>query len=200
MSGTRERSSRYHGGLRYKAGIIFLLFLYADFQENDTFQGKFSILYLKNIQEEKLMITGNMILIENKKIYMSIPFCGDMEPEANGKFAYYLLQHLDSKGELKNAVAKLDSLKYNYAKRGFNTRILEELDELDFARQYNSIFGSKYLYIKNADTKNHVIVDADGKEHDIAPDEIQVWYTGRLVCTDVSKLTLSKSETAAVRL
>ena len=60
------------------------------------------------------MTTGNMILIENKKIYMSIPFCGDMEPEANGKFAYYLLQHLDSKGELKNAVAKLDSLKYNY--------------------------------------------------------------------------------------
>ena len=131
------------------------------------------------------MTTGNMILIENKKIYMSIPFCGDMEPEANGKFAYYLLQHLDSKGELKNAVAKLDSLK---------------LDELDFARQYNSIFGSKYLYIKNADTKNHVIVDADSKEHDIAPDEIQVWYTGKLVCADVSKLTLSESETAAVRL
>lgn len=146
------------------------------------------------------MTTGNMILIENKKIYMSIPFCGDMEPEANGKFAYYLLQHLDSKGELKNAVAKLDSLKYNYAKRGFNTRILEELDELDFARQYNSIFGSKYLYIKNADTKNHVIVDANSKEHDIAPDEIQVWYTGKLVCADVSKLTLSESETAAVRL
>ena len=143
------------------------------------------------------MITGNMILIENKKIYMSIPFCGDMEPEANGRFAYYLLQHLDSKGELKNAVAKLDSLKYNYAKRGFNTRILEELDELDFARQYNSIFGSKYLYIKNADTKNHVIVDADGKEHDIAPDEIQVWYTGRLVCTDAvsyTHLTLPTTE------
>ena len=77
---------------------------------------------------------------------------------------------------------------------------LEELDELDFARQYNSIFGSKYLYIKNADTKNHVIVDADSKEHDIAPDEIQVWYTGKLVCADVSKLTLSESETAAVRL
>ena len=124
------------------------------------------------------MITGNMILIENKKIYMSIPFCGDMEPEANGRFAYYLLQHLDSKGELKNAVAKLDSLKYNYAKRGFNTRILEELDELDFARQYNSIFGSKYLYIKNADTKNHVIVDADGKEHDIALIENRVVMPG----------------------
>lgn len=95
---------------------------------------------------------------------------------------------------------KLDSLKYNYAKRGFNTRILEELDELDFARQYNSIFDSKYLYIKNADTKNHVIVDADGKKHDIAPDEIQVWHTGRLVCMDTSKLILSESETAAVRL
>ena len=105
--------------------------MYADFQENGTFQGKFSILYLKNIQEEKLMITGNMILIENKKIYMSIPFCGDMEPEANGRFAYYLLQHLDSKGELKNAVTKFDSLKYDYAKRGFNTRILEELEELE---------------------------------------------------------------------
>ena len=73
------------------------------------------------------MITGNMILIENKKIYMSIPFCGDMEPEANGRFAYYLLQHLDSKGELKNAVTKFDSLKYDYAKRGFNTRILEDV-------------------------------------------------------------------------
>lgn len=92
---------------------------------------------------------------------------------------------------------KLDSLKYNYAKRGFNTRILEELD---FARQYNSIFGSKYLYIKNADIKNHVIIDANGKEHDIAPDEIQVWHTGMLVCVDTSKLTLSESETAAVRL
>lgn len=146
------------------------------------------------------MTTGNMILIDDKKIYMSIPFCGDMEPESNGRFAYYLLQRLDSKGELKNAVTKLDSLKYNYAKRGFNTRILEELDELDFARQYNSIFGSKYLYIKNADTKNHVIVDADGKEHDIAPDEIQVWHTGMLVCMDTSKLILSESETAAVRL
>lgn len=146
------------------------------------------------------MTTGNMILIDDKKIYMSIPFCGDMEPEANGRFAYYLLQHLDSKGELKNAVTKLDSLKYNYAKRGFNTRILEEVDELDFAKQYNSIFGSKYLYIKNADTKSHVIIDANSKEHDIAPDEIQVWHTGMLVCVDTSKLTLSKSETAAVRL
>lgn len=95
---------------------------------------------------------------------------------------------------------KLDSLKYNYAKRGFNTRILEELDELDFAKQYNSIFGSKYLYIKNADTKSHVIIDANGKEHDIAPDEIQVWHTGMLVCVDTSKLALSKPETAAVRL
>lgn len=146
------------------------------------------------------MTTGNMILIDDKKIYMSIPFCGDMEPESNGRFAYYLLQNLDSKGEFKNAVAKLDSLKYDYAKRGFNTRILEELEELDFARQYNSIFGSKYLYIKNADIKNHVIIDANGKEHDIAPDEIQVWHTGMLVCVDTSKLTLSESETAAVRL
>ena len=31
------------------------------------------------------MTTGNMILIDDKKIYMSIPFCGDMEPEANGR-------------------------------------------------------------------------------------------------------------------
>lgn len=147
-----------------------------------------------------MMTTGSMILIDDKKIYMSIPFCGDMEPEANGRVAYYLLQHLDSKGELKNAVTKLDSLKYDYAKRGFNTRILEELEELDFARQYNSIFGSKYLYIKNADIKNHVIIDANGKEHDIAPDEIQVWHTGILVCVDTSKLTLSESETTAVRL
>ena len=146
------------------------------------------------------MTTGNKILIDDKKIYMSIPFCGNMEPEANGRFAYYLLQNLDSKGEFKNAVAKLDSLKYDYAKRGFNTRILEELEELDFARQYNSIFGSKYLYIKNADIKKHVIIDANGKEHDIAPDEIQVWHTGILVCVDTSKLTLAESETAAVRL
>ena len=147
-----------------------------------------------------MMTTGNLILIDDKKIYMPIPFCGDMEPENNGRFAYYLLQHLDSKGELKNAVAKLDGLKYNYAKRGFNTRILEELDELDFARQYNSIFGSKYLYIKNADTKSHVIIDTNGKEHDIEPDEIQVWHTSMLVCVDTSKLTLSESEAAAVRL
>lgn len=41
------------------------------------------------------MTTGNMILIDDKKIYMSIPFCGDMEPEANGRVAYYLLQHLE---------------------------------------------------------------------------------------------------------
>ena len=68
------------------------------------------------------------------------------------------------------------------------------------ARQYNSIFGSKYLYIKNADTKKHIIIDADGKEHDIAPDEIQIWHTGMLICVDASKLTLSESEAAAVRL
>ena len=53
---------------------------------------------------------------------------------------------------------------------------------------------------KNADIKNHVIIDANGKEHDIAPDEIQVWHTGMLVCVDTSKLTLSESETTAVRL
>ena len=100
----------------------------------------------------------------------------------------------------KSGALTVDSLKYDYAKRGFNTRILEELEELDFARQYNSIFGSKYLYIKNADIKKHVIIDANGKEHDIAPDEIQVWHTGILVCVDTSKLTLAESETAAVRL
>lgn len=42
-----------------------------------------------------MMTTGNMILIDDKKIYMSVPFCGDMEPESNGRFVYYLLQHLE---------------------------------------------------------------------------------------------------------
>lgn len=78
-----------------QSGNYIPAFFCADFPKNDTFQEKFSILYLENIQEEKAMTTGNMILIDDKKIYMSIPFCGDMEPEANGRVAYYLLQHLE---------------------------------------------------------------------------------------------------------
>ena len=45
------------------------------------------------------MTRGNFVLIEDGKVYVSIQFNGNMQPGYNGKFVYYLLQKLDSKGE-----------------------------------------------------------------------------------------------------
>ena len=42
-----------------------------------------------------MMTTGNMILIDDKKIYNVHPILRHMEPESNGRFVYYLLQHLE---------------------------------------------------------------------------------------------------------
>ena len=57
------------------------------------------------------MTRGNFGLIEDGKVYVSIQFNGNMQPGYNGKFVYYLLQKLDSKGELKKAVKRFDDLK-----------------------------------------------------------------------------------------
>lgn len=115
------------------------------------------------------MTRGNFVLIEDGKVYVSIQFNGNIQPGYNGKFVYYLLQKLDSKGELKKAVKRFDDLKFGYSYYGTNVTILEEMEDLDFSKDYYSRFNSDYLYIKNADKNPFHITDMDGTSYVINP-------------------------------
>ena len=140
------------------------------------------------------MTRGSFVLIEDGKVYMSIQFNGNMNPECNGKFVYYLLQKLDSKGELKKAVKRFDNLKFGYSYYGTNVTILEEMEDLDFSKDYYSRFNSDYLYIKNADKNPFHITDMDGTSYVINPDEIQIWKFGKYRESDLDELKISEGD------
>ena len=140
------------------------------------------------------MTRGNFVLIEDGKVYVSIQFNGNMQPGYNGKFAYYLLQKLDSKGELKKAVKRFDDLKFGYSYYGTNVTILEEMEDLDFSKDYYSRFNSDYLYIKNADKNPFYITDMDGTSYVINPDEIQIWKCGKCRESDLEELEMSEGD------
>ena len=125
------------------------------------------------------MTRGNFVLIEDGRVYMSIQFNGDMYPDYNGKFVYHLLKHLDSKGELKKAIKQFDEVRFGYSHYGTNVTVLEEMEDLDFSRDYYSRFNSDYLYVKNADKNPFSITDINGKHYIINPDEIQIWRFGK---------------------
>lgn len=124
------------------------------------------------------MTRGNFVLIEDGNIYMSIQFNGDMYPSGKGKYVYYMLRSIDSKGELKKAIKKFDEVKFGYAEEGFNISELEEMEDLDFSRKYFSRFNSDYLYIKNAGKEDYPIINRNGEKFIIKPDELQIWYYG----------------------
>lgn len=140
------------------------------------------------------MTRGNFVLIEDGKVYVSIQFNGNMQPGYNGKFVYYLLQKLDSKGELKKAVKRFDDLKFGYSYYGTNVTILEEMEDLDFSKDYCSRFNSDYLYIKNADKNPFYITDMDGTSYVINPDEIQIWKCGKYRESDLNELKMSEED------
>lgn len=140
------------------------------------------------------MTRGNFVLIEDGKVYVSIQFNGNMQPGYNGKFVYYLLQKLDSKGELKKAVKRFDDLKFGYSYYGTNVTILEEMEGLDFSKDYCSRFNSDYLYIKNADKNPFYITDMDGTSYVINPDEIQIWKCGKYKEPDFEELKMSEGD------
>lgn len=140
------------------------------------------------------MARGSFVLIEDGKVYVSIQFNGNMQPEYNGKFVYYLLQKLDSKGELKKAVKRFDDLKFGYSYYGTNVTMLEEIEDLDFSKDYYSRFSSDYLYIKNADKSPFHITDMDGTSYVINPDEIQIWKSGKYKEPDLNELKMSEED------
>lgn len=141
------------------------------------------------------MTRGNFVLITNEGNWISIQFNGDMYPSYNGKIVYHMLENINTYDELAAAILKFDRERFGYSYEDDTDITPERIsDTIDFSKDYFSVYNSDYLYIKNASNKEDIIVDCDGVQKTIQPDEIQVWNYGRFIQPEYEDLKLNEDE------
>lgn len=131
------------------------------------------------------MTRGNFVLITNTANWMSIQFNGDMYPSCNGKFVYHMLESVETYDDLAAAILKFDEERFGYADMHYADLAPNSIsDDIDFSKDYFTIYNSDYLYIKNASDKNCIIIAKNEVKQTIKPGEIQIWNYGNLVALD----------------
>lgn len=131
------------------------------------------------------MTRGNFLLITDTANWMSIQFNGDMYPSCNGKFVYHMLESVETYDDLAAAILKFDEERFGYADMHYADLAPNSIsDDIDFSKDYFTIYNSDYLYIKNASNKDCIIIAKNEVKQTIKPGEIQIWNYGNLVALD----------------
>ena len=131
------------------------------------------------------MTRGKWVLIKaNNEVYVTCEFNGDMYYEHGyGKEVVEHLRNVTDEVTFEKEVRKFDIDNFGYANDyddyfGINKCMLSELD---FKKStYFDKWFSDYLYIKNIDTRSWKIIDYNGKEHYINPNETFVMNFGKV--------------------
>ena len=141
------------------------------------------------------MTRGNFLLITNTANWMSSQFNGDMYPSGNGKIVYHMLESVKNYNDLTAAILKFDKERFGYSyEYGEDMTPKSISDNIDFSKDYYTVYNSDYLYIKNASDKDCTIIAKNEMEKTIKPGEIQVWNVGCLVQPDAKALELNDDE------
>lgn len=128
------------------------------------------------------MTRGNFLLITDTANWMSIQFNGDMYTSCNGKFVYHMLESVETYDDLAAAILKFDEERFGYADMHYADLAPNSIsDDIDFSKDYFTIYNSDYLYIKNASNKDYTIIAKNEVKQTIKPGEIQIWNYGNLV-------------------
>lgn len=111
-------------------------------------------------------------------IITSIEFNGDMYMDGHGKQVVNLLKKVVDIANYQYAVAKFNNEHHHYNDPQL-TYNLNNLNVLDFTKDYFENWFSDYVYLKNI-TDETVCIKTSNGEHELNPGDIAVLCFGRL--------------------
>ena len=96
-----------------------------------------------------------------------------------------MLESVETYDDLAAAILKFDEERFGYADmHDIDLAPNSISDDIDFSKDYFTIYNSDYLYIKNASNKDCIIIAKNEVKQTIKPGEIQIWNYGNLVALD----------------
>jgi len=127
------------------------------------------------------MTRGTAILLTNFKSVTTCEFNGDMyiEPDSNGQILLYHLENVKTVRQFKRAIEKFNDDCFGYTGIPLHLTV-KKFKSIKFKEStYFKDWFSDYLFFLNISWFKRKIIDMDGKEFELLPGELAVFYFGK---------------------
>ena len=126
------------------------------------------------------------IITEEKKLFTSVEFNGDMYPEGYGKEAMAILSDIENSEDFEKRICEFNNNNYGYDDNPlvFSVDDVELSETLNMAENYYNYWLVDYIYIKNISEYDIEWTDKIGKKRILFPGEIAVISSGRYTGLD----------------
>lgn len=126
------------------------------------------------------------IITEEKKLFTSVEFNGDMYPDGCGEDAMAILSDIENIEEFEKRVCEFNNNNYGYDDNPlvFSVDDVELSETLNMAENYYNYWFVDYIYIKNISEYDIEWTDKTGKKRVLFSGEIAVISSGRYTGLD----------------
>ena len=128
------------------------------------------------------MTRGKFAIITDKGMFTSYEFNGDMYNTKNGHGPEVIerLGRVNNKDDLVREVEEFNANNFEYEGEFNKPYFIEGLPVSFHHETYFDKYFSDYVYVKNLCSETKEIIDYDGKEVEIEPNQILVFHFGHL--------------------
>lgn len=127
------------------------------------------------------MTRGKLAIVANNRhLFCSVEFNGDMYIEGNGEEAMNALDEVNEAGDFNEAVKSFNEVAFNYEDRELVFDMSEWYDAmLDMSHDYFDNWFSDYVYLRNVSDETITVTDANDAAVEVAPLTTAVFNFGR---------------------
>lgn len=122
------------------------------------------------------MTRGKFAIINDKGVYTSYEFNGDMYYDGHGSEVVERLKRVENEKDFVREVEEFNAENFEYNGK-FNKPFFIEKN-MNFSKEYFDKYFSDYVYVKNITDETHKIVQDDGTDVEIEPNQILIFYFG----------------------
>ena len=124
------------------------------------------------------MTRGKFAIINDKGVYTSYEFNGDMYYDGHGSEVVERLKRVENEKDFVREVEEFNAENFEYNGE-FNKPFFIEKN-MNFSKEYFDKYFSDYVYVKNITDETHKIIQDDGTDVEIEPNQILIFYFGSL--------------------
>ena len=122
------------------------------------------------------MTRGKFTIINDKGVYTSYEFNGDMYYDGHGSEVVERLKRVENEKDFVREVEEFNAKNFEYNGK-FNKPFFIEKN-MNFSKEYFDKYFSDYVYVKNITDETHKIVQDDGTDVEIEPNQNLIFYFG----------------------